>query len=146
MPGVDLVAASMPDLTDPFPTSTDLFGCTFQFGKTAAFETTSGSELPPQGGVTDAGSVVNIRVVIPAVTNVALTIFYARAASCAQANFSSSVAMTSSEGGPGRTEYNEYIPAFAAGTHVCWKVAADTCGTRLVNPPPGMPAFDYTTQ
>lgn len=154
-PGVDLAMAtddmgSSADLSASSDLSTamspDLNGCPFQFGATSAFETSSGNQLPARGGTTEAASVVTIRVAIPAVTTVPMTILYATgSASCAQANFSNSVVMTSGTGGPGETEYSEYIPALSAGTHVCWKVAADTCETRLFHPPPNMPSFDYTT-
>lgn len=155
-PGVDLAMAT-DDLGSPADLSassdlstalsTDLNGCTFQFGATSAYETSSGNQLAPRGGTTDAASVVTIRAAVPSTTIVPMTILYATgSASCTQANFANSVVMTSTAGGPGETEYSEYIPALSAGTHVCWKVAADTCGTRLFNPPPTLPSFDYTTQ
>lgn len=123
----------------------DLRGCGFQFGTTSATDTASGDPVALRGGSTDHASVVTIEVKFPGVQSEVLTVRYQSGiANCAQATFSKSELMMTGGTSPGSI-YTAYLPAVAAGTHVCWKVSAAACGGTITDPPAGMVSYDYTT-
>lgn len=119
-------------------------GCPFDFGSTFAIETYSSVRLPPSGGVTDYASVVT--VIAHSTIEAPLAIRYeTHAGDCAGVSFSQAVLMVDVGREPEGEGYTGVIPSFPRGTHVCWKVAAEACGTTIAIPLRGSLAFDYTT-
>lgn len=131
---------------DPaLPGASSLAGCPFVIRHIVAVQAAESVVLPLNGGTTDAASVVQVR----AFTSVAgpLTLRYKTGlADCTGATFPSSLRMSDVSGAEGDREYEAVVPAFRSGTHVCWQLVADVCGTSLTSPPAGAPAFDYTTK
>lgn len=131
---------------DPASTgASSLTGCPFVIRRVVAVQAAESVVLPLNGGTTDAASVVQVR----AFTNIAgpLAVRYQTGgADCAGAALASSLRMDDLSGADGEREYEATVPAFRSGTHVCWQLVADVCGTTLTSPPAGAPAFDYTTK
>ena len=126
------------------PGSSSVEGCPFVIKRAWAMQAVESVRLPPNGGTTDAASVVQIL----AYTTIEgpLTLRYqAGLLDCAAATFPGVVSLDAIGPEPGEHSYVGLIPAFRRGTHVCWKLTADVCGGILTSPPVGTPAFDYTT-
>jgi hypothetical protein len=144
--------SSRPDSTPPAgatdPASTgasSLTGCPLAIRRVQVVQAAESVPLPLRGGTTDAASIV----LVFAYTNLAgpLTVRYQSGlGDCARATFPSSVNMDDIGAHDGEQGYSGTLPAFRSGTHVCWKLAADVCGTTLTSPSAGEPAFDYTTK
>lgn len=140
-PGSPPAAAADPASTG----ASSLTGCPFVIRRVVAVQAAESVLLPLRGGTTDAASVVQIR----AFTSIAgpLTVRYQTGLpDCARATFPSSLHMQDVSGPDVEREYEATVPAFRSGTHVCWQLAADVCGTTLTSPSDAVPAFDYTTK
>lgn len=128
------------EIASPLPT-----GCSYSFKNTKAFDTASGELLLQNGGTTDHASVVTVAVTVSSPGDVFIR-FDTTAKNCATAAYKQAVKMDDVGTEVDGQSYTGLIPAFAAGTHVCWKILAPACGIITSTPPPNMPAFDYTTQ
>lgn len=120
-------------------------GCAYSFKNTTAYETASGEPLPANGGTTDHASVVTVQVTVSIPGDVFIR-YDATAKSCATAAYKQAVKMDDIGPDEGGQSYTGLIPAFPAGTHVCWKLLAPVCGIVTSTPPPSAPGFDYTTK
>lgn len=139
-PEPEVAGAPPVEIASPLPT-----GCSYSFKNTVAIDTASGEPLLPSGGTTDHASVVTVNVTVPAPGEVFIR-YDATAKNCATAAYKQAVKMDDTGLDSDGQSYSGLIPAFAAGTHVCWKILAPACGIVTSTPPPNMPAFDYTTK